>query len=136
MKVLIAGSGGQLGWELERSAPATSCVYSLTKAKLDVADSAQVESCLREIRPQIVINAAAYTAVDQAEAERARAYAVNALGAENLARVSVAERVRLVQLSTDFVFDGLKSTPYLPLDAAEPPWQPLKHLCADCGKQL
>lgn len=120
MKVLITGAGGQLGWELERSAPARSRVYALTKEKLDVTNRAQVESCLRELRPQIVINAAAYTAVDQAEAERARAYAVNAVGAENLARVAAAEGLRLVHLSTDFVFDGLKSTPYLPSDAAAP----------------
>jgi dTDP-4-dehydrorhamnose reductase len=120
MKVLITGSGGQLGWELERSAPAGACVYALTKEKLDVTNRAEVESCVRELRPQIVINAAAYTAVDQAEAEPEQAYAVNAIGAENLARVAAAEGLRLVHLSTDFIFNGLKSTPYLPSDTSEP----------------
>jgi dTDP-4-dehydrorhamnose reductase len=120
MKVLITGAGGQLGWELKRSAPAGSCVCALTKEKLDVTNRAQVESCVRELRPQIVINAAAYTAVDQAEAEPGQAYAVNAIGAENLARVAAAEGLRLVHLSTDFIFNGLKSTPYLPSDIAEP----------------
>jgi dTDP-4-dehydrorhamnose reductase len=120
MKVLITGAGGQLGWELKRSAPAGACVYALTKQKLDVTNRAQVESCMRDLRPQIVINAAAYTAVDQAEAEPEQAYAVNAIGSENLARVAAAEGLRLVHLSTDFVFNGLKSTPYLPSDTAEP----------------
>lgn len=120
MKVLITGAGGQLGWELRRSAPAGSLVYALTKDKLDVTNRAQVETRLRELRPEIVINAAAYTAVDLAEKEPERAYAVNAAGAENLARVAKAEGLRLVHLSTDLVFGGSHSTPYLPSDAAEP----------------
>jgi dTDP-4-dehydrorhamnose reductase len=120
MKVLITGAGGQLGWELTRSAPAGSCVYALTKDKLDVTNSVQVESCVRELRPQIVINAAAFTSVDLAEAQPEQAYAVNAIGAENLARVTAAEGLRLVHISTDFIFNGLKSTPYLPSDTAEP----------------
>jgi dTDP-4-dehydrorhamnose reductase len=120
MKALITGSGGQLGWELKRSVPTGVCVYALTKEECDITNRARVESCVRKIRPQIIINTAAYTAVDRAEAEGVSAYAVNAVGAENVARVAAAEECRLVQLSTDFVFDGRQSTPYLPWDPAQP----------------
>jgi dTDP-4-dehydrorhamnose reductase len=109
-----------LGWELRRSAPEGWSVYALTRDELDVTDRAQVERCLRELRPQIIINAAAYTAVDLAEREPERAFAVNAVGAENLALLAAAAGLRLVHLSTDFVFSGSKSTPYLPSDVAEP----------------
>jgi len=120
MKVLITGAGGQLGWELKRSAPTGSLVYALAKDKLDVTNRAQVESCLRELRPQIVINAAAYTAVDLAERNSEQAYAVNAAGAENLAEMAEAARARLVHISTNLVFSGSQSTPYLPSDRAGP----------------
>jgi dTDP-4-dehydrorhamnose reductase len=120
MKVLITGASGQLGWELQRSAPDGVYVRALSKGQLDIADNGQTESCLREFRPEIIINAAAYTAVDQAEKQRELAYAVNAIGPENLARVAAAANLRLIHVSTDFVFSGLKPTPYLPSDSAEP----------------
>lgn len=120
MKVLVTGAGGQVGWELRCSAPAAWQVHAATRAELDVTDRAEVERCLRELRPQIIINAAAYTAVDQAEKEPQQAYAVNAIAPGNLARAAAAAGVRLVHLSTDFVFSGSKSTPYLPSDTAEP----------------
>jgi dTDP-4-dehydrorhamnose reductase len=120
MKVLITGAGGQLGWELKRSAPAGWLVHALAKDNLDVTNSAQVESCLLALRPQIVINAAAYTAVDLAERDSERAYAVNAAGAGNLAKMAEVVGARLVHISTDLVFSGFQSTPYLPTDTAGP----------------
>ena len=120
MKVLITGAGGQLGCELRRSAPATSTVHAVTRDELDIADSTQIERCLRKFSPQIIINAAAYTAVDRAEKEPTKAYAANAVGPGNLAMAAAASGLRLVHLSTDFVFSGSKSTPYLPSDTAEP----------------
>jgi dTDP-4-dehydrorhamnose reductase len=95
-------------------------VYALTKKELDIVNGSQIESCLRQFRPDIIINAAAYTTVDRAEQEPEHAYAINALGPENLARAAAASGVRLVHLSTDFVFDGSQPTPYRPSDAAQP----------------
>ncbi|MBV8054795.1 MAG: dTDP-4-dehydrorhamnose reductase [Deltaproteobacteria bacterium] len=120
MKVLITGSGGQLGWELIRAAPPAVCMYSLARNQLDVTDRAQVEQQVRGLCPEVVINAAAYTAVDTAEAEPEQAYAVNAIGAENVATVAAAAGISLIHISTDFVFSGSKASPYLPTDVAQP----------------
>ncbi len=120
MTVVVTGAGGQLAWELVRVAPPGTCVYALAKDKLDVTNRAQVEQQLRDLRPEVVINAAAYTAVDAAEAEPEQAYAVNAVGAENVAVVAAAAGIRLIHISTDFVFSGSKTSPYLPTDAAQP----------------
>lgn len=120
MKVLVTGAGGQLAWELTRAAPATACVYALSRSDLDITNRTLVERRLSELDPQLIINAAAYTAVDRAEREPKAAYAVNAIGAENLALAAAAAGLRLVHLSTDFVFNGCKSSPYLPSDTADP----------------
>jgi dTDP-4-dehydrorhamnose reductase len=120
MRVLITGANGQLGRELQRSAPEAASVHGLRREELDIVDAGQIESVLRELRPQIIINAAAYTAVDQAEKQPEQALAVNALGPENLARAAIAMDLRLIHISSDFVFSGLKSSPYLPCDTAEP----------------
>ena len=120
MKVLITGAGGQLGWELVHVAPPEVCIFSLTRDQLDVTDLAQVEQQLRDFCPEMVINAAAYMAVDAAEAEPERAYAVNAVGAENVAVVAAAAGISLIHISTDFVFSGSKASPYLPTDVAHP----------------
>src|SRR5689334_7538756 len=120
MKVVITGAGGQLGWELVRAAPPVECIYPLTRDKLDVTNCVQVEQQLRDLRPEVVINAAAYTAVDSAESHPDQAYAVNALGAENVAVVAASMGVHLIHISTDFVFSGSKARPYLPADPAKP----------------
>jgi dTDP-4-dehydrorhamnose reductase len=119
MKVLITGADGQLAWELLRVAPPGMCVCALGRDKLDVTNRAQVEQQLRDQRPDVIINTAAYTAVDAAEAEPERAYAVNAIGVENIAAMAAAS-TRIIHISTDFVFSGAKSTPYLPSDVAQP----------------
>jgi len=120
MRVLITGANGQLGRELLRSAPEAVRVHALSKQELDISEPRQIEALLRELRPQIIINAAAYTAVDQAEKQPEQAFAVNALGPENLARAAIATDLRLIHISSDFVFSGLKPSPYLPCDTAEP----------------
>ena len=120
MKVLITGANGQLGWELKRTAPKWSSIHALTRGELNILDASQIERCLREFRPDLIINAAAYTAVDRAEGEPDQAYAVNALGPRNLARAAAAADLRVVHISTDFVFSGSQPTPYLPSDTAEP----------------
>ena len=112
--ILITGAGGQLGQELLRSVPAGVTAHGLTRAELDIADRDAVARAVSSLAPGVVINAAAYTAVDRAETEIAAAMAINAAGAENLARACVAGGARLIHVSTDFVFNGASSIPYTP----------------------
>ena len=113
MKVLITGSAGQLGRSLLKTAPADMEIKA-TDAELDISDPAALQKTLVSFKPAVIINAAAYTAVDRAESERDLAFAVNAAGVENLARAARDGGARLIHVSTDFVFDGAKSSPYLP----------------------
>lgn len=118
--VLVTGAGGQLGWELQRSAPENITLIALTSAELDISDAEQVNSFVLERQPRVVINAAAYTAVDKAESERQQAYLVNTQGPENLALACQQVGARLIHVSTDFVFDGKKNRPYQPEDQPNP----------------
>jgi dTDP-4-dehydrorhamnose reductase len=119
-KVLVVGAGGQLGQELQRtSGPDIECL-PMTRAQLDIADLAAVTQCLAAVAPQLVINAAAYTAVDKAESEVDAAQRGNVAGPLALAQACAQQGVRLIHISTDFVFDGSASQPYKP-DAATAP---------------
>lgn len=119
-KVLVVGAGGQLGQELQRtSGPGVECL-PMTRAQLDIADVVAVSESLRAVAPQLVINAAAYTAVDNAEAETDAARRGNVDGPLALAQACAQQGVRLIHISTDFVFDGTASQPYKP-DAATAP---------------
>jgi dTDP-4-dehydrorhamnose reductase len=120
MKVLITGSGGQLGRALQACAPADVLVVALDRGQLDLADAAAIDRTIALHRPQVVINAGAYTAVDRAESERATAFAVNGVAPGLLAHGCRAHGARLVHVSTDYVFDGTKGVPYLPGDAPAP----------------
>lgn len=120
MKVLITGAAGQLGRALSRSASAAVEVVGCSRADLDITDVEEVESKFAELGPDLVINAAAYTAVDRAESEREAAFAVNARGAGNVARAATGVGCRIIHISTDFVFDGQQGSPYEPLDEANP----------------
>lgn len=113
-KVLITGAAGQLGRELLRSVPEGVECIAATREILDIADAAQVRAFVRRERPGLIINAAAYTAVDKAESEQELAAAINVNGAANLATACAENGSRLIHVSTDFVFDGTSSTPYLP----------------------
>ena len=114
MKVLVTGAQGQVGRCLLASAPAQVTVLGLTRAELDVGDADAVARVVREERPAVIINAAAYTAVDRAETEVDAARRVNGVGPRNLARAARACQARLVHVSTDFVFDGRAGVPYAP----------------------
>lgn len=116
--VLLLGAGGQLGRELRRQAPGDIDLHAFDSSRLDITDWAQVEAVFQALAPGVVINAAAYTRVDQAESEPERAFAVNAAGVENVARAAGGARV--IHFSTDFVFDGEKGAPYLPGDRPAP----------------
>jgi dTDP-4-dehydrorhamnose reductase len=120
-KVLVVGAGGQLGRELQRTAAAAAvdCV-PLARAQLDIADAAAVAACLAQLSPRLVINAAAYTAVDKAESEPEAAARGNAQGPGTLALACAEQGIRLIHISTDFVFDGSASQPYRP-DASTAP---------------
>jgi dTDP-4-dehydrorhamnose reductase len=113
-KVLITGAAGQLGRELLRSVPEGVECIAATREILDIADAARVRAFVRRERPGLIINAAAYTAVDKAESEQELAAAINVNGAANLATACAENGSRLIHVSTDFVFDGTSSTPYLP----------------------
>lgn len=119
-KVIITGAGGQLGWELQRTAGEQVQCLALGRDELDIADPLQVNELLEREQPRLVINAAAYTAVDRAESEPELAMRANAEGPANLARACSANRARLIHVSTDFVFDGCASRPYLPSDETAP----------------
>ncbi|WP_096084689.1 dTDP-4-dehydrorhamnose reductase [Agaribacterium haliotis] len=110
MKVLITGAGGQLAWELKRSAGASTTLLYASADDLDITDAGAVENYLGTHKPDVIINAAAYTAVDKAEEEQELAYAVNETGVANLAKYA-GSNCYLLQISTDFVFDGTHTTP-------------------------
>jgi dTDP-4-dehydrorhamnose reductase len=114
MKVVITGSGGQLGRSLLKSVPAGWLVTGFAHAQLDITDPLGLLNEMQRQRPDLIINASAYTAVDKAESDRETAERVNAVGPQNLAAAAAAVGARLAHISTDFVFDGLASRPYLP----------------------
>jgi dTDP-4-dehydrorhamnose reductase len=121
LKVLITGASGQVGHALLGSAPAHVEVRALARMQLDITDADAVRTTVKAFRPDLVINAAAYTAVDKAETEPELAIAGNFQGPRNLAQaVRAVPGCRLVHMSTDYVFDGRASRPYKPRDLANP----------------
>jgi len=118
--IMITGAAGQLGFELQRTAPVGTRLLPVDIAELDLTDRNAVESFVLEHRPAVIINAAAYTAVDRAEDEPTKAEAVNAAAARNLAEFAKRHGARMIQLSTDFVFGGPTSRPWAPTDATQP----------------
>jgi len=111
-RILVTGAGGQVGAELARILPAHGDVLALDRTRLDLANPDAIVATMRDARPDIVINAAAYTAVDLAERERDNAFAVNARAPEVLAAESKRLGALLVHYSTDYVFDGRATEPY------------------------
>lgn len=118
--VLITGSGGQLAWELKATLPENRSATFLSRKQLDIRDTKAVFNLVKAEQPDVIINAAAYTAVDKAEADPETAYAVNDKGCENLALACKEHNVILIHVSTDFVFDGTNSTPYQTDDHPNP----------------
>lgn len=120
MKILIAGAAGQLGRALQTTAPAGAVIVAPPEADFDILDAAQVAALVAVVKPDLLVNAAAYTAVDKAETDPDTALAVNATAAAGLAKAAAQAGARFAHVSTDFVFDGLSPTPYLP-DAVPAP---------------
>ncbi|MGE0126904.1 MAG: dTDP-4-dehydrorhamnose reductase [Blastocatellales bacterium] len=119
MKVLIAGAGGQLGHALQMILTSHE-IIALTRSQLDITRFDDVREAVSAHQPDIVINAAAYTNVDQAEADEPGAYKLNAIGPRNLAAASGERGIPLVHVSTDYVFDGLGNRPYHEFDQTNP----------------
>ncbi len=113
-RVVVTGAGGQLGRELVRSAPAGVVCRALGRDELDVGEPGAAAATLDALQPDAVINAAAYTAVDAAESDSRAAFRANAEGPRHLAEACRERGVRLLHVSTDFVFDGSASRPYPP----------------------
>lgn len=120
MKVLVTGGGGQVGLTLIRSVPAHVSLLTTSHKELDIADAEAVRAYIGAHSPQVIINAAAHTAVDRAESEPELARRINSEGPRHLAIAARDTGARLLHISTDFVFDGAASSPYKP-DAATNP---------------
>lgn len=116
-QTLVIGSSGQLATELRRAAPRS---LLFPTERIDLSDQHQLRQKLDELQPKLVINAGAYTAVDRAESERDRAFAVNAQGPALLARWCERAGATLIHVSTDYVFDGTKADAYVETDAVNP----------------
>jgi len=121
MSILITGARGQLGQDIEKEGKKRGFqTFALSSAQLDITSRHAVSEAVRKYQPDIVINCAAYNAVDQAETEWKKAYAVNGIGVKHLALESAKSGAVLVHYSTDYVFDGEKKTPYTIADRPHP----------------
>ena len=122
MVILVTGANGQLGQALQsikRNYPEILFVF-LTSKELDITEQASIEACFLKVKPDFCINTAAYTAVDKAETEVEQAYLINTISLKKLAEVCKSYNTTLLHISTDFVFDGEKTTPYTEEDATNP----------------
>ena len=120
MNLLLIGNTGQLGWELHRTLLPLGNVNACDYPEVDLADAASIRKAIQECCPEVIINAAAYTAVDKAEREPERAEAINSVGPGILAEEARKLDALLVHFSTDYVFDGVKGAPYRESDLPHP----------------
>ncbi len=121
MKLLLTGANGQVAFDVLRLANTQMHpVFFYTRNELDIMDVRQIKQILQVAKPDIVINTAAYTKVDQAEEDIAHCFSVNRDGAKNIAMACEAEKIPLLHLSTDYIFDGNKAIPYQENDPVSP----------------
>lgn len=119
-RILVTGKDGQVGWELQRALAPLGSILSLDRSQLDLADPDSIREVIRGISPAIIVNAAAYTAVDKAESEPDLAMRVNALAPGIMAEEAKRLGALLIHYSTDYVFDGAKSGDYTEEDKPHP----------------
>lgn len=119
-KILLTGITGQVGHELQQILPSLGEVFGVSRRELDLSQPEQIEKRILEINPDIIVNAAAYTAVDKAESEPEMAMAINADAPKAIAQAANNVGATLVHISTDYVFDGKNHTPYLETDRTAP----------------
>ncbi len=120
MRVLLTGASGQVGHEIERLTLAGFDLLARTSSQLDITDASAVFAAASEYKPDIIMNAAAYTAVDQAESEAERAWSVNKTGPANLAKAAQSVGAAVFHLSTDYIFAGYSKGAYRETDAPGP----------------
>jgi dTDP-4-dehydrorhamnose reductase len=120
MKILLTGTSGQLGYELERSLQGIGEVVALERGKMDLSDLDSVRDAIRAVQPGLIVNPAAYTAVDKAESEPQLAMRINAEAPAVMAQEAARLGAALVHYSTDYVFNGSKNGPYLEGDPTAP----------------
>lgn len=120
MKIVLLGRDGQVGWALQRALQPLGEVIAFSRSEADLEDTASLTVRLRQIGPDVIVNAAAYTAVDKAESDQTRAHSINAVAPAALAAVAAGIGAWLIHYSTDYVFDGTKSGAYSEGDSTNP----------------
>jgi dTDP-4-dehydrorhamnose reductase len=120
LRILLIGKNGQLGWELQRSLAPLGDVVTYDYPEIDLGKPASLPGLVREVNPQVIVNAAAYTNVDKAEIEPELARAINAVAPGVLAEEAKWLNAAFIHYSTDYVFDGCKGAPYVESDAPHP----------------
>ena len=119
-KILLLGKDGQVGWELQRALAPLGELTALNRAECDLANPAQIQAALEQYEPEVIVNAAAYTAVDKAETDQAMAQRINVAAVAELALYAREMGSLLVHYSTDYVFDGSKPEAYVEDDITNP----------------
>jgi dTDP-4-dehydrorhamnose reductase len=120
MRILLLGKNGQLGWELHRTLSPLGEVVALDFPEIDLSSPEDIRPRVYDLKPQVIVNAAAYTTVDRAETEPGISQAVNGLAPGILAELASKLGAALIHYSTDYVFDGAKGFPYVETDAPNP----------------
>jgi dTDP-4-dehydrorhamnose reductase len=120
MRILLLGNTGQLGWELERTLVSLGELNACDYPQINLADFESIRQVIKDCQPDVLINAAAYTAVDRAESEPDVAHAINAIAPGVLAEEARQIKAAFIHFSTDYVFDGQKGSPYLESDQTNP----------------
>jgi dTDP-4-dehydrorhamnose reductase len=120
LRILLTGKNGQVGWEMQKVLAPMGELTALGRNELDLRDGTRLREAVRSVNPDLIVNAAAFTAVDKAESERDAAFAVNATAPGVLAEEAKKSGALLVHYSTDYIFDGAKSAPYVEEDEPNP----------------
>jgi dTDP-4-dehydrorhamnose reductase len=119
-RILLTGKDGQVGWELQRTLAPLGKVWSYDRKGLDLSNADALVTVIRELKPDLIVNAAAYTAVDKAEKDQDSAYAINGIAPGIMAEEAKRCDAVLIHYSTDYVFNGISKKPYLENDAVSP----------------
>lgn len=142
-KILLLGKDGQVGWELQRALAPLGEVVAVDVEDCDLTDTSAIVSLVEKVKPDLIVNPAAYTAVDKAEAESEIAYAINATAPKVLAAQANLLHIPIIHYSTDYIFDGTKDGVYVEDDPANPKsiygktkWQGEKNVRAMCSQHV